>query len=226
VRGPVGQTLLEVLGSLMTPALCEVVVADALERAGWTQVPEHAGRLRELAEGPLRETVTELVGVDAAQHMLRDLEPILQVAESGVRRRESPAARPKPLTPKSRISSFPPAASPGEALRLLVLTCASLEDLKKQLGSVDVGRVQDAFELLTAIESRTGPMLVVVDGYRPMVGVETLAAFMPRVPDGVRLVLWGFEPRDTLRVQHLRGWSAIEAGPDFGDLASALPSLR
>lgn len=209
----------------MTPALCEVVVADALDRAGWTNVPESAGRLRELAEGALHEAVVELVGVDAAQHMLRDLEPILAIVQSGVRRRDETASRPQRLAPKSRTSSFPPASSAADALRVLVLTCASLEPLKKQLGALDVGRVQDAFELLTALDTRTGPTLVVVDGYRPVAGVETLATFLPRVPDGVRLVLWGFEPRDTLRVQHLRGWSAIEAGPDWGDLATALPAV-
>jgi len=210
----------------MTPALCEVVVADALERAGWTAIPEHAGHLRELAEGALYETVVELVGVDAAQHMLRDLEPILAIAESGVRRRDTPPAPPTQLAPKSRISSFPPARSAAETVRVLVVTCASLEPLKKQLGELDVARVQDAFELLTAVESRTGPLLIVVDGYRPVTGVETLAAFLPRVPDGVRLVLWGFHARDTLRVQHLRGWSTVEAGPDFADLATALPALQ
>ncbi|MCB9593671.1 MAG: hypothetical protein H6719_13140 [Sandaracinaceae bacterium] len=225
VKGPIGQTVLEVLGTMMTPDTAAEVLRRALERSARSSIPENAERVRELAEGELRAAVIEMVGVEVADSFLAHLDPILGVISSGVRPRQS-AERPKSVAPPSRSSSFPPPRREEAALRVIVVTAASLEDLKRHLGSfADVGRVRDAFELITALETRTGPLLVVVDGYRPAVDVATLAMFLPRIPDGCRVALWGFTTPDARRVETFPGWSIVDAGADWGALADALTNL-
>ncbi len=225
-KGPIGQTVLEVLGALMTPELAEEVLRRGLERAGRTRIPENPQRVRELAEGSLRLAIVELVGAEVADSFVRDLGPILEVISSGVTARPSDSDRPRSILPPSRSSSFPPPRRDEAPLRLLVVTADSLEELKRQVGSfADLGRVRDAFELITAIETRGGPVLVVVDGYRPAVDVTTLQAFLPRVPDGCRVALWGFSAREVRRVESLPGYTVVEAGPQWGSLADALLRL-
>lgn len=224
-KGPIGQTVLEVLGTLMTAELAEAVLRRGLERAGRTRIPENPQRVRELAEGSLRLAIVELVGTETADSFVRDLGPILEVISSGVSPKPD-SDRPRSILPPSRSSSAPPPRRDEAPLRLLVVTADSLEELKRQVGSfADLGRVRDAFELITEIETRGGPVLVVVDGYRPAVDVTTLQAFLPRVPDGCRVALWGFSAQEVRRVESLPGYTVVEAGPHWGSLADALLRL-
>ncbi len=223
-KGPIGQTLIEVLGALMTPDAAAAVLYRALKMADRRTLPENPLRARELAEGPLFHAITEMVGLDVAESFLADLSPILEVMSSGVTTRSSDP--PRPLLPPTRSSSSPPPRRDEARLRVLVVTADSLEDLRRQIGSfAEVTRVRDAFELITAIEIRNGPVLVVVDGYRPAIEIATIATFMPRVPDGVRIALWGFEAFDVRRVESLPGYSVVEAGPLWAALADALLRL-
>ena len=219
-----GQTVLEVLGSLVAPELAEAILGRALARAGRAALPENPRRVRELSEGALRDAVIELAGVDIADSFVRDLAPILEVVSSGVQAKPD-SDRPRSVLPPSRSSSFPPRRE-GAALRILVVTADSIEELRRSVGAfADVARASDAFELITAIETRQGSVLVVVDGYRPVVELSVLAAFLPRVPDGCRVALWGFDAQERRRVEGTPGYSVVEAGPSWGALADALTRL-
>lgn len=211
----------------MAPDTAAAVLYRALKASGREAIPENPLRVRELAEGPLRYAIEELVSLEAAEAFLSALGPLLDAISSGVQRRSeriTPRARP-PMLPATRSSSPPPRRDEAR-LRLLVVTGDGVDDLRRQIGVfADVTHVRDAFELITAIEIRNGPVLVVVDGYRPVLDLTTLAAFLPRVPDGVRMAIWGFEAQDVRRMESLPGYTLVEAGPTWSALADALLRL-
>ena len=181
--------------------------------------PEDPIDVRQLVEGPLYELVSDEVGEDIATFMLDDLAPILELATSGVRRTGGSAVHHLPTTK--------PAPPPTDgALRIAVATMASLEELKRDIGPfADVERVRDAYELFSTIESRRGPLLVVVDGHRPPVELSTLSMLIPRIPDGCRMILWGFDPARVERFLAMDRWSTIDAGQSWFELAEALRDL-
>ena len=86
VKGPIGQTVLEVLGTMMTPDTAAEVLRRALERSARSSIPENAERVRELAEGELRAAVIEMVGVEVADSFLTHL--LVVRWRSGVRTAE------------------------------------------------------------------------------------------------------------------------------------------
>jgi len=217
VRGPLGVTLLEVLGSLMPPERAELMALRALGRAGWSAIPEDPGAIAQLIEGPLSAILAEEVGLEATAFVLEDLVPILDLAASGVRR-----TRPN-IEGRSLPTTQPAPPRMKEGLRIAVLTLGSLEQLRRQIGPfAEVTRVRDAFELFTLIDTRDVRLLVVIDGHRPAADLSTLVTLMPRIPDGCRVILWGFDPSESAPLAALDRWTVSDAGPDWADLAGAL----
>lgn len=219
VAGPVGAAVVEVLGSLIAPGLREQLLGSALRGAGLRVVPEDPIRVRDFVEGELNARIVDAVGQEAAAFVMTDLAPILELA---VRRvgTDSQVVACAPFLPASR----PPRRSGArESLAILVATLGSLEELKMHLGSfATVQRACDPFELFSAIEIRSGPALVVLDGFRRAVELSTIATFMPRVPDGCRVALWGFDALEAGRYTPRAGWSTLDASVDWGSLSDAL----
>jgi len=235
--GPLGQSVQEVLESLLSPDLSHRVVAKALDIAQLRSFPEDPVRARELVEGPLWAAVAETFGHDTARFVLDDLGPVLELASSGVRRRDAFAAQTvRPLGDDDPYSAptHRPAPSedgpPGSGIVELlprVLVATGADRLPPELidglpGAARVSLVLGAFELFTTIDRRTGPVWVVVDGHRPSVEPATLAAFLRRLPPECWVLLWGCDPNATARFVRERGWSALRAHDDWGALASEL----
>lgn len=216
--GPLERTVLEVMGSLMAPDRAERLLARALAVRGWRSVPKNPAAVRELALGPLRDIIAEDIGVDVAAFVCGDLAPILDLAASRARHTCSHSrVRAQRSTPP------PPTDVPAEKLRIAVATLGSLEDFKRHIGPfADVMRVRDAFELFALIDARRGPLLVVIDGHRPAVELSTLAMLMSQIPDGCRMILWGFEAPEIERFLVMDRWSTVSAGSGWLDLAGAL----
>ena len=215
--GSLATALLEVMGSLIAPPRAEKMLSRALVALGWTSVPEDPESVRALVEGPLWTLMAEDLGFEAATFVLEELAPILELAVSGVRATRS----------EVRISELPstkPAPPQAEErLGIAVATLGSLEELKRLVGPfAEVMRVRDAFELFSLIEARRGPLLVVVDGHRRAVDLSTLSMLMPRIPDGCRVILWGFDDPQADRFLTMDRWSRIDAKAEWIELAAAL----
>lgn len=218
--GSLATALLEVMGSLMEPRRAETLLSRSLVAFGWASVPEDPESVRALVEGPLRTLLAEELGFEAATFVLEDLAPILELASSGVRATRS----------EVRISEMPstkpaPPYDQGK-LGIAAATLGSLEELKRQIGPfAQVMRVRDAFELFSLIEGRRGPLLVVIDGYRRAVDLSTLSTLMPRISDGCRVILWGFDGPSADRFLTMDRWSSIDASSDWIELAAALRDI-
>lgn len=269
--GPVGHSVLEVVGRILAPALCRRVLADALGRAQTASVPEDPWEARQFIEGPLAEAISDAVGPETASFVLDDLAPILALATSGVRR--SPITRPaapeedahdlptfRPdhfdphafdapadphAAPTNRPESFdvprealdpdqiptaPPPDSgvialPADRPHVLVATTSATGEASLTLalgGLARVSRVTDAYQLFTALDTRTAPVWMVVDGHRPAVDLSTLAVFLPRLPAGCQVLLWGFGESELECFTEKRGWTGLDVEDDFGALADEL----
>lgn len=227
--GPLGHSVLEVLGSLIAPGLCDLVVWSALNEAHLAAIPEDPSRARRFVEQELCDAIVAAVGEQTASFVLMDLAPIIDLAVSGIRRTETDSHERETFRPEAShtVTTVPPPSRREDKLEILVATMASLEELRRHVGPfATVSRIGDAFELFTAIETRRGSILVVIDGYRKAVDLSTVATLMPRVPEGCRLVLWGYEPDQVGRFATMERWSVIDATLDWGELADALIDLN
>jgi len=260
--GPLGYSVLEALGTLLAPDLCERVLERAFRVSGRRAVPEEAGAARLFVEGALASAIVEAVGPETARFVLEDLDPILRLAESQVVGRDEqqvatvrPAAaghdpysaptvrpdvmetrRPDALDQDGVPTAAPeppePEASSGVMRRpstlpqLVIATAATgYHELANGLPSgVRVLRVTDAFELFTALDTRVGPVWILVDGYRATVDLTTLATFLPRVPEACEVMLWGFDADVVGGFVRKRGWRLLAAEEGWDDLAAELTS--
>jgi hypothetical protein len=238
VPGPLGQSVQEALESLLMPELSRQILDKALDLAQLRSFPEDPSRARELVEGPLWAAIAETFGHQTARFVLDDLEPILELATSGVRRKdtfvgETETARPLGAEEPYSASTRRPGARHGSGVLELpealphVLVATASDRLPPPLtgglpSAARVSLVVGAFELFTALEMRTGPVWVLVDGHRPSVDLSTLAAFLGRLPPECWVLLWGWDPQATARFVRERGWSALRSPDDWNALAEEL----
>jgi hypothetical protein len=90
----------EALGTLVSPALCEQLIARSLALHGIEEIPEGGSDVAAWLEGSLRPTVELAVGPDAAELMMAQLGPIAAYAAIS-----KPLA--KPLMPAATPQSMP-----------------------------------------------------------------------------------------------------------------------
>lgn len=232
VTGPLGRTVQEVLQSILSPQLSREVLRDACARARRSSFPEDPNAAAEIIEGPLHDMVAELFGDDAAEILVLDLAPVIQMATSGVRRRavfKAPRL-PETLRPEQVETPTPVAVSAGlEPLEIIfasfapglpVALTSSLDGLAR------TRLINDAFGLLTAVEARSTPVWIVLDGHRPCVDVPTLAAFLRSLPADCRVLLWGCDDPAARRiVQQRPAWSSIGECPSWDELAVTLRAM-
>lgn len=258
---------------MLAPALCRRVLADALDRAGISAVPESPWAARALVEGALAAAIGDAVGPETASFVMEDLLPILAMATtSGVHARPAvatpsqteddphdvPTVRPDHFDPHAidagadphcaptnrpelfempaealdpnLVPTAPPPASgvialPAQRPHVLVATTSEKGEARLTLalgGLARVARVTDAYQLFTALDTRTAPVWMVVDGHRPSVDLSTLAVFLPRLPPGCQVLLWGFAKDEMASFTMKRGWCVLEVDDDFDALADEL----
>jgi hypothetical protein len=78
--GLISRTVREALGTLVSPQLCEQLIAKSLAAQGLDNVPEQGTIIGEWLEGALRAEIEAAVGADAADLVLSQLGPIAAYA--------------------------------------------------------------------------------------------------------------------------------------------------
>lgn len=242
--GPLGRAVQEVLESLLSPALSRQVFTDALERAGRSAFPEDPVEAAEFVNGPLSALVQEVFGTEEATFVVDHLAPVLSLATSGVRARPRvPAPTARPTQETARPTEGDPYSSPTRPApiddaparrsdRVEVLLTSATPSVPDEVtralgGAASLSLVQDAFELFTRIEMRSVPVWIVVDGHRPSVDVETLAAFLKSLPTDCRVLLWGCDSPAAERIVRQRPgrWSMLRAAKTWGELVTTLRAM-
>jgi hypothetical protein len=74
--GLVARAVSEALGTLVSPSLCEQLIARSLAAYGLDEVPEHGREIASWLEHALRPVVEHAVGPDAADLMMSQLAPM------------------------------------------------------------------------------------------------------------------------------------------------------
>jgi hypothetical protein len=107
--GLVERAVREALGTLVSPQICEQLIARSLASHGLRAIPESGPQLGEWIENGLRAEVETAVGDDAAELLVGQLQPIAAYAQIAVPRTTRDNA-PAAAAPKPRSS--PPRAGP------------------------------------------------------------------------------------------------------------------
>lgn len=108
--GLVERAVREALGTLVSPQLCDQIIARSLAAHGLSSIPEHGPELRTWLEEGLRSDIEVTVGADAADLVVQQLAPIAAYAAIAVpRTRETSQVQPQPQKP--RVSSVPSRAA-------------------------------------------------------------------------------------------------------------------
>ena len=185
-KGPLGYGIMEMLDGLLTPQLRDRVLDLASEINSGRGIPEEAELTRDFVEGPLRLAVQRLVGDEAADFVLRRLDPLLVMAGSGVRARSEN----EPIDEDAIPTPVPPVDA-----ELLVASHA--QDVLQALGSSLQGRarthrVTDVLELITRVEARVHRRTVIVVDCREAAFDRTMWIALARsASPRCTLVFWG-----------------------------------
>ncbi len=205
----VERTIAEAVDAYAVPKIRAAVLELAMRWARLDAVPERGEPLREFVDGALRRACEQMLGVETAETIRHDLEPLVVMLRSAEVTEIRPSTPPagsdfpeltieedEPPEPTARTSGRrrwrATAPEPLELHRVLVATMdpASVSEMSRWMAGVAlVEPVRDALEVLENIDQRDG--LVVVDCRRPAVSVETLVALAPEMPKDARAVLWG-----------------------------------
>jgi hypothetical protein len=108
--GLVERAVREALGTLVSPQICEQLIARSLATHGLRGIPEHGPQLGEWIEGGLRAEVDTAVGPDAAELLVGQLQPIAAYAQIAVPRTTRENA---PAASAQKRRSAPPRAGPS-----------------------------------------------------------------------------------------------------------------
>jgi len=219
------RTVCEVLDSVLAPHVSRRVYERALEIACRTTVPEEAERTRDFAEGPLLEAVKAIAGLEAAEAVMEGLDPILVMAGSQVREKDEGDPR--------LVSTQPPPMKRPEPTPVLMATVdrTGIEAIgRKLVGRAVVRQVADVFDLVNAVDARSGePLVLVIDCCVPAIDPSTVATMLPVLPEGMRVVLWGASERMREELEPLTDaasdWISCAPNADHDDLATLLLSL-
>lgn len=242
--GRMARTVREVLGSVFAPDLRDRILEDALDRGRESTVPEEAARARDFVEGPLRATIFEHGGIEAADAVMEGLDPILEMAGSHVRMKDTRRVDETQVEPRRAPSTIPaPAADdeiPGEdshvtaaqrPVMMATLDRTGVDGVARCLvGRAEVRQVGDVFDLVSAMDvhSSRAPLLV-IDCCLPAVDPATVATMLPVVPRGSRVILWGATERMRADLELVAPaaaeWIACAADATHEDLASLLASF-
>lgn len=102
--GLISRAVREALGTLVSPQMCEQLIARSLAAHGLSTIPESGTEIGEWLEGSLRVEVETAVGADAADLMITQLGPIAAYAAISKPRTRDGLA---PVEPTRRISTRP-----------------------------------------------------------------------------------------------------------------------
>lgn len=86
----------EALGSVANDRILEVVLENALGSAGMKSIPTSAAKFESFVGGPLRESVSDLLGDDAFAAVKRALQPVINQAVSINYQRRRTGTNPEP----------------------------------------------------------------------------------------------------------------------------------
>lgn len=97
--GLISRTVREALGTLVSPQMCEQLIAKALATKGLDCVPEQGTIIGEWLEGPLRMEIEAAVGTDAADLVLSQLGPIAAYAAISQPQTQTAASKARAAAP-------------------------------------------------------------------------------------------------------------------------------
>lgn len=241
--GMMARTVREVLGSVFAPDVRDRLFDAALERGRESTVPEEAERARDFVEGPLRAAVFEHAGPEAAEAVMEGLDPILEMAGSHVRMKDTRRADETQIErrgPSTVPAPAPEDELPGEAsqvtaaarpVMMATLDRTGVDGVARCLvGRAEVRQVSDVFDLVSAMDAHSSRApLLVIDCCLPAVDPATVATMLPVVPRGSRVILWGATERMRADLEMIApsasDWIACAADATHEDLASLLASL-
>jgi hypothetical protein len=188
---------------------------------------------------PITRPIGAPAGADDDAHDVATVRPDhfdARALDAGADPHSAPTNRPEEFevpaeaVDPDQVPTAPPPGSgvialPAERPHVLIATTSASGEASLTLalgGLVRVSRVTDAYQLFTALDTRTASVWMVVDGRRPAVDLSTLAVFLPRLPPGCQVLLWGFSRIDLGSYTGKRGWIELEVEDDFGALADEL----
>jgi hypothetical protein len=233
----------------------ERLLRAALASADLAGVPEDAEAARMFVLGPLRTVVVHHLGIEIADAVIEDLEPILSMAGSHLRpceprpihrpphrrhtdeptdRAKDPLKRsgavPRWTEPETRPQPVPSAGAMGSVL-VATMDRSGIQRLTRRLvGSAEVRLARDVFELVFALEA-SGKRLpvVVLDCCLPAVEPQTVAQMLSRVRQMPSVVLWGASEQAHRHLANAApaaaDWVPVSQEADDRDLAALLERM-
>lgn len=245
--------MLERMSAFAVAEMAERILETALTRSELAFVPMGGVRLASFVNGPLQDLVRHHLGDDAADAFLEDVQPLLRLniddeEISSVRPRvpsetrlgemrhvfvdHSSQTNLRPQDPQPAPTTSAPTVRPDTNLSLAVVMSSQDPTRAFSLGaalgaSVEMRVVDDIVELVdTLVELADRSPFLVLDGMSPALHPATLAATLPELPEGLSIVLWGYDAasQEELRAltQGAIEFRAFGSDVEADDLASLL----
>jgi len=228
-EGQMARAIREVLVAFVAPNLVDDIITTALQLGCETHVPEEADRARYFVEGPLRRTITHIVGGNVADAAVEFLNPILEMAGSRVLVKvENALAERRAADPSTRTTDK--TRAPRNVLMVSNNQGGVRRVASRLGGQASVHHVNDMFAFMTAIDAaQSSKPVVIIDCVVPAVDERGLGTTMPLLPKGTRVILWGAP--ETLR-RHLSTmcggmdqWVTVEAEASADDIGALVGTL-
>ena len=252
-EGPVARAVLEALDAVAVPEVRAQILHRALHTAREHQIPGSGDALQRFVGKHLRAATAFYLGNEAAEAVMRTLQPILSLAARLGDDGAAPASRRGDTTrrlgppkrsgvskaspregPPSETDKYPTVRSMGTALPMVLLATRSIERcnaVEAHLeGAAAIQRVEDVVSFLDNLKATASLCpLVVVDCVETSVRPATLATLTHELPRDSAVLLWGATDehhRDlTGLAERDRGWlrCGVEASPS--DVAALIHML-
>jgi hypothetical protein len=242
----------EAIETVATPEVRMQILHRALHMAREPELPQSGPGLRTFVHKYLRTAMAFYLGDDATEEVMRNLEPMVALAEKtsstppgGARRSDdtrrmgrdrphSGVARREPVTPTETDTSKYPTVQPlGSALPMVFVATRNRErcaEIAKHVGaSAAVQQIEDVVAFLDNLKATASlSPLVVIDCVEASVQPSTIATLAHELPPSSAVLVWGAteQHRDlTDLATGDNGWlrCGVEATPS--DVASLVHML-
>jgi hypothetical protein len=251
-EAPIARMVREAIETVATPEVRVQILHRALHMAREPQLPKSGETLLTFVHKYLRTAMAFYLGDDATEEVMRNLEPMVALAEktssappSGARRsddtrrigrdrqRSGVAHRAPPSSAEIDTSKYPTVQSLGSALPMVFVATRNRQrcaEIAKHVGaSAAVQQIEDVVAFLDNLKATASlSPLLVIDCVEASVQPSTITTLAHELPENSAVLVWGAteQHRDlTELATRDNGWlrCGVEATPS--DVASLVHML-
>lgn len=253
-ENPIARIIREAIEAVAAPEVRLQIMHRALHMSREHEVPQSGEPLRTFVDKHLRTATAFYLGNEAAEAVMKNLEPLVSLAQEIASRpphrkagRRDPTQRTRRERQQSGVSprdilnpqaetdtsKYPTVQPLGSALPMVFVAtssqerCAGIETHLQEAAAVQ--QIEDVVAFLDNLKATSSlSPLVVIDCVEASVQPSTIATLAHELPKGSGVLLWGATDQHRKLVDVAtrdRGWLQCNAEASPGDLAALIKML-